>query len=105
MQGYFGRDWRLVGGSGGRYRGLCTRGGARSAGGAVPHSTLEPFDPPQEVLDQLVTLPELLLKVLDGWFARLRPRGRFDQQDYGGSGKYYPPGPALQPAPRNKKFH
>jgi hypothetical protein len=87
MQGYFGRERRRVAGPGRRYRWLYTGGGTWGAGGAIPHSTLKPFDPPQKVLDQLITLPELFLKVPDGWFAHLRPRGRFGQQDHGRSGQ------------------
>jgi hypothetical protein len=87
MQGYFSGDRGPIPGPGRRYGWLYTGGGTCRAGRAISHSTLEPFDPPQKVLDQFITLPELFLKVLDGWFARLRPHGPFGPQDYGSSGQ------------------
>lgn len=105
MQGYFGRERGPVSGPGRRYRWLYTGRGTCWAGGGIPHSTLKPFDPPQKVLDQFITLPELFLKVLHGWFAHLRSRGRFGRQDYGRSSQQNPQAPTLQPARHDKKLH
>src|SRR5690348_10833009 len=81
----------------------CRRGARRAC--AIPHPSLELFDTPQQILDQHIPLPKLLLEILDSRFARLAPCRHAGQNGERSGGEQHPQRGALQPTPHNKNFH